>query len=103
VVQRRGVLRLLPEARGEIGIAQVLRAEQLDGDVAAELRVHRPEDRRHAALADLLHEPVSATQDRPDLRQAYPSTWFGAPPTFATRSGRHGTPCPRDQTPVSGR
>ena len=42
VAQRRGRLGLLAEARREVGIAQVLGAEQLDRHVAAELGVHAP-------------------------------------------------------------
>src|SRR6185436_20426699 len=90
VVQRRGVLGLLAETTREIGVAQVLGAEQLDGDIASELGVGRPVDRGHAALSEQLHEPVAAAKDRPDLSQTCPSnvsvTWIRAPPTSATRS-----------------
>ena len=41
VAERRGRLRLLAEARREVGVAQVLGAEQLEGDVAAEPGVGR--------------------------------------------------------------
>ena len=81
VVQRGRVLGLLAEARAEVGVAAVLGAEQLDGDVAIELVVVAAVDRRHAALAEQLDEPIAATENRPDLRHA-------GPPCLPPRVGR---------------
>src|SRR4029079_13672849 len=70
VVQRRGALGLLAEARAELRVAAVLGPQELGGDVTIELVVVGPIDRRHAALAEQLDEPIAAAQNRPDLRHA---------------------------------
>ena len=59
VVERRGRLCLLPEARHERRIAAVFGAQDLDRDVAPELPVVRPEDRGHAALAEQLDQAIA--------------------------------------------
>ena len=63
VVERRGRLRLLTEARHEGRIATVLGAQHLDRDVAAQLRIVSAEDGRHPALAKQLDEAIAAGQD----------------------------------------
>ena len=62
MVERRGGLRLLPEARDECRIAAVLGAQHLDRDVAAELRVVGAVDRGHATLAEQLDEAIAAAE-----------------------------------------
>ena len=69
VVQRRRGLGFVAEPRAEVGVATVLRAEDLDGDVTVELVVVAAIDPGHPALAEQLREPVAAAEDRPDLRQ----------------------------------
>src|SRR5207245_5741869 len=73
VVQRRGGLGLVPEPRSEVGIAAVLRPQELDRDVAIQLAIVSAVDPGHAALPEELHELVAAAEDRPDLRQAWSS------------------------------
>jgi hypothetical protein len=75
------------EARREIRVAQVLRPEQLDRDVAARAAVGRPEDRRHAALSEQLDEPVAAAQRRPISANVSPSC--GAGPSPARRAASY--------------
>ncbi len=70
MVQRRGRVRLLSEPGAEVRVPTVLGTEELHRDVAIELGVVSPVDRRHAALAEQLDEPVTATQRGADLRQA---------------------------------
>ena len=82
VVQRGRGLRLLAEARAEVGVAAVLGAEDLDGDVAVELVVVGAVDPGHPALAEQLDQPVAAAEDRPDLRSRV------APSRAASRSRR---------------
>ena len=72
VVERRRVLRLLAEARAEVGVPAVLGAKQLDGDVAIELAVVGPVDGRHAALSEQLDQPIPAAENRPEFRHACP-------------------------------
>ena len=72
VAQRGRVLGLLAEPRPEVGIAQVLGTQQLDGDLATELGVERAKDGGHPALTEQLDQPIALTQGRPDLRQTWP-------------------------------
>ena len=109
VVERGGRLGLLAEARGEVGVAQVLGSEELEGDVAAEPGVGGAVDGRHPAAAEELDQAISTAQDLSDLRQVVPLRWW--PPcglgvrcaaSYRTApslraggpSGRPGTPCP---------
>ena len=62
VAQGRGGLGLLPEPRDEGRIAAVLGVEDLDRDLAAQLGVGGTVDRRHAALAQELDEPIPAAE-----------------------------------------
>ena len=106
MTQRRGVLRLLAEARREVGIAQVLGTEQLDRDLAPELGIERAVDGRHATLAEQLHEPVAAAKDGPDLGQMCPSTYVrrAAVPRRAPRGMvPHEPRSAARQPPVNGR
>ena len=73
VAERGRRLRLLPEARREVGVAQVLGAEQLERDVATELGVGGAVDGRHPAAAQQLDQAVATTQDLSDLGQIVPS------------------------------
>ena len=57
---------LLPESRHEVRVATVLGVEDLDRDLAAELGVGGPEDRRHPALAKELDEPIPAPEHVPE-------------------------------------
>jgi hypothetical protein len=91
VVERGRALGLLAEARPELGVAAVLRPEELDGDVAIELGVVGPIDRRHAALSEQLDEPVSTAENRPDLRHAGPPSCLPRP----ARAGRRRRIVPR--------
>ena len=68
-VERGDRLGLHPEAGDEVGVAAVLGAQDLDGDVAAELAVGGSVDRGHAALAEELDQPISPTEDASDLSQ----------------------------------
>ena len=76
VAERRGRLGLLAEARREVGVAQVLGSEELEGDVAAEPGVRGAIDGRHPAAAEKLDQTVATAQDLPDLRQIVPSPWW---------------------------
>jgi hypothetical protein len=67
VAQRRGGAGLVAEAGQEVRVTTELGAQQLDRDVAIQLGVARPVDRRHAALSEELHEAIAAAQDAPDL------------------------------------
>ena len=75
VVERGGGLGLLAETRGEVGVAQVLGTEQLEGDVAAEPGVVGAVDGRHPAAAKELDQAISTAQDLSDLRQVVPLRW----------------------------
>jgi serine/threonine protein kinase len=80
------------------GVVAVLRSEDLDGNVPLELGVVGTVDRRHAALAEQLDQPVAATEDLPDLCQAsLPLRGCAAP---APRLGRHRTPRRRGHPPA---
>ena len=68
-VERGDRLGLHPEAGDEVGVAPVLGAEDLDGDVTAELAVGRAVDRGHPALAEQLDQPISPAEDASDLSQ----------------------------------
>src|ERR1019366_6306957 len=69
VAERGNRLRFRPESSDEFRVPTVFRAEDLHRDVAAELRIRGPVDRRHAALPEQLDEPIPAAQDAADLRQ----------------------------------
>ena len=73
VAQRGGRLGLLPEAGREIGVAEVLGAKQLQGDIATEPGIGGAIDGRHAAAAQQFDQSISAPEDLPDLRQIVPS------------------------------
>jgi hypothetical protein len=60
VVQRRDALRLALEAGAELGVRRELRRQQLDGDLAVELRVARAVDLAHAAGAERSGHLVAA-------------------------------------------
>ena len=70
MVELGDVLGLLAEAREEVRIAAVLRPEQLDGDVAIQLGVMRPEDGRHATLTEKLDQAVAPAEHGSDVGQA---------------------------------
>ena len=59
----------LAELRDEVGVATVLGAKQLDGDVPIELDVAGPVDGGDVAFAEQLHEPVAAPDHPSDLGQ----------------------------------
>ena len=59
VVEPPGVLRLAAETFAETLVARHLRAQHLHGDLAAEQRVFRREDLRHAARTDARPESVA--------------------------------------------
>src|SRR6185503_18608267 len=86
-------LRLLAEPRQEFRVAAVLRAEELDGDVAVELVVVAAVDRGHAALSEQLDQPVAAAQNRPDFRHAGPPC--GLPCTGSAAGRRRAGIVPR--------
>ncbi len=67
VAQRRGRPGLVTEPGQEVGVAPELGAQQLDGNVALELRVARAIDAGHAALSEKLQQTVSPAEDAPDL------------------------------------
>ena len=58
---------LVAEPREEVGVLAELGPQELDRDVALELRVARPVDRRHAALPEELEQPVAPAERLPDL------------------------------------
>jgi hypothetical protein len=61
-----GRARLLLEAGRESRIGAVLRAEELDGDLAVELLVERTPDRGHAPLPEGRDQAVSAADEPTD-------------------------------------
>ena len=91
VAERGGRLGLLPEARREVGVAQVLRTEQLERDVATELGIGGAVDGRHPAAAQQLDQAVAATQGLSDLGQNVPSCSV-ASPSARRVVPRHRTP-----------
>ena len=60
MVQPRHGLRLAGEALADLLAAVEVRVQHLDGHHALELRVEAAPDDRHASLADLLVEAVTA-------------------------------------------
>ncbi len=70
VAQGRGGLGLVAEALHELGVTAELRAQDLDGHLAAELAVRGAEDGGHATLTEDLVEPVAAGQDPAELSHA---------------------------------
>ena len=87
VVQRRGRLRLVPEAVEEVRVGAVLGPQDLDRDVALELGVAGPVDRGHAALAEQLDEAVATAEDGRRCRSQVEASEVGAELGCA-RSGR---------------
>ena len=67
VAERRRRPGLVAEAREEVGVLAELGSQELDRDVALELRVARPVDRGHAALAEQLEQAVASAERAPDL------------------------------------
>ncbi len=67
VAQRRSRTGLVAEPGQEVGVASELGPQQLDGDVALELRVARAIDPGHAALSEKLQQAVSPAEDASDL------------------------------------
>ena len=67
VAERRRGPRLVAEAREEVGVLAELGPQELDRHVALELRVARPVDRGHAALAEQLEQAVASAEGAPDL------------------------------------
>ena len=53
-----GGARLVEEAAGDLGVAGVLRAEDLDRGAHLDVLAHRLVDDAHAALSELAYEPV---------------------------------------------
>ena len=78
-------MRFVTETHPEVGVAAVLGPEDLDGDVAIELRIVGPIDRRHATLAEEFHESISSAENAADLRQVVVSPWW---PGAHLRGGR---------------
>ncbi len=91
VAQRGRRLGLLPEARREVGVAQVLGAEKLERDVATELGIGGTVDGRHPATAQQLDQVVAATQGLSDLGQNVPSCSVASPSAHRVVP-RHRTP-----------
>ena len=91
VAERGRRLGLRAETRREIGIAQVLRTEQLERDVATELGIGGAVDGRHPAAAQQLDQAVAAAQRLSDLGQIVPS-WCVAGPSALRVVPRHRTP-----------
>ncbi len=58
VVQGRGSLGLLHEAALALGVGDLLRRQDLDGDEAVQVRVAGLVDHAHPALAELLEDLV---------------------------------------------
>ena len=91
VAERGRRLGLRAETRREVGIAQVLRTEQLERDVATELGIGGAVDGRHPAAAQQLDQAVAAAQRLSDLGQIVPS-WCVAGPSALRVVPRHRTP-----------
>src|SRR4029079_18653847 len=79
VAQRGGCLGLLAEARREVGVAQVLGAQELERDVTTETGISGAVDGRHPARAEQLDQSIAAAKDLSDLRQVVPSLRSRAP------------------------
>ena len=92
MAQRGGGLGLLLEAGDEGGVAPVLGVKDLDRDLAAELGVGGAIDRRHAALAQELDEPVSAPEHVAERCHSSISPVFARPPGRIRGRGRAGSP-----------
>ena len=64
MVEPRDRARLVLEALDQLFARRALGREHLDGDLAAERRLRREVDGRHAALADLAHDAVAGNVER---------------------------------------
>ncbi len=68
VADARGALRLLQEARDQLGTAAQIGEEDLQRDALADDRMLGLVHRAHAPLAHLADDPVAIGDDRPDQR-----------------------------------
>ena len=68
VADARGALRLLQEARDQIGPAGQILEQDLERDLLLDERVLREVDAAHPPLADLAQDPVTIRQHAPDER-----------------------------------
>ena len=91
-LQTGGRLRLLLEARGERGIARILRQHDLDGHGAVEHLVLSAVHGGHASVADLVLQKVASSQNPLFFHFLYSSFLMGAcdfdPAMVALRSKR---------------
>ena len=71
VLQRRGRLRLAPEALDEAGVLGEPPVQQLERDLAVELLVLRQIHVRHAAGTEAVQHPVAPVDDRPRVEFAH--------------------------------